>query len=314
MRVAIFGAGRMARECAKFLTQSDQLVLVANVVDSSREPLSPDFEQFLRLGNFNYIVSQFNELPVIDFLRSLEIDLAFSINNHQIIESELRESIGGGIINFHNGPLPRYAGLNACSWAIYNGETDHGVTWHWVDAGIDSGELVAQRMFEIPPDSTSRQLIMRSISAGIDLFGEVVSHCEQGTLARVPQATSRRLFYSSREVPGDAEADFSQTIGQMDRLVRALNFIPLRSPFPPLRASVMGRAFFIDEVRAGRVQQSGAPGTLTRADDVLEVQVSDGTLELTKVRDQDGRRILVSSLIVDYAMKPGMYLDRETDA
>lgn len=313
-RVGIIGTGRIAKECAKMLTQSNQIEWVASVVDSSRETLSPDFEQFLKVGEHNHVVSSaINELPVINFLRGLDLDLAFSINNHQMIKSQLRESIQGGIINFHNGPLPRYAGLNACSWAIYNGETEHGATWHWVDEGVDSGEIVAQRMFEIPRDSTARKLIMMSISEGIELFGEVVAQCEQGTLARVPQDMNNRLFYSSRAVPGGAKADFSQTIAQIDRLVRALNFTPMRSPLPQVSASIMGRAFFIDEVRAGKGKESGGPGMVIRADEVLEVQVSDGALEMSKVRNQDGKRILVPSLIRDYSIAPGMYLDEETN-
>ena len=46
-----------------------------------------------------------------------------------------------GAINFHDGPLPRYAGLNAPVWAILNREPAHGVTWHLIEGGIDEGDI-----------------------------------------------------------------------------------------------------------------------------------------------------------------------------
>ena len=44
-----------------------------------------------------------------------------------------------GSFNLHPGPLPEYAGLNTPSWAIYNGEREHGVTVHWMEPGVDTG-------------------------------------------------------------------------------------------------------------------------------------------------------------------------------
>ncbi len=311
--VGIIGTGRIAKECAKILTHSNHLQWIASVVDSSRETLSPDFEQFLQAGNHSYLVSSaINEAPVIDYFEGLEVDLVFSINNHQIIREALLEGIPGGIINFHNAPLPRYAGLNACSWAIYNAESEHGVTWHWVDSGVDSGDIVAQKMFPVPPGSTARSLIMLSISAGIELFGEVVTQCEQGALNRLPQDRSHRLMYSSRDIPGGAQVDFSLSTDLIDRLVRARNFTPLESPLPLPRASIMGRPFFLDEVRVADVESAGTPGLVIRADEVLEIQAADGSLEITRVRDQDGQRIPVASLVTDYGITPGMHIDEES--
>lgn len=311
-RIGIIGTGRVAKECAKILGRSDRLHWVASVVDSSRQTFSPDFEQFLQTGHHSYLVSsEINGLSVTQYLRGLEVDLVFSVNNHQIIREPLLEAVRGGIINFHNGPLPRYAGLNACSWAIYNAEAEHGVTWHWVDSGVDSGDIVGQRMFLIPPGSTARSLIVLSISEGIKLFGEVVGQCERGVLTRLPQDKSCRLIYHSRNVPGDALVDFSHSVDRIDRLVRALDFSPLESPFPFPGVSIRGRRFFLDEVRAGSVETLAKPGIVIRADEVLEIQAADGSLKITRVRDQDGLRVPVASLVERYAIIPGMQIDEE---
>ena len=51
--------------------------------------------------------------------------------------------------NFHDGPLPRYAGLFSSSWAIVNNEKTHGVTWHKITKKIDAGDIVASKKFKI---------------------------------------------------------------------------------------------------------------------------------------------------------------------
>jgi len=56
-----------------------------------------------------------------------------------------------GAINFHDGPLPRYAGLHATTWAILNQETSHGVTWHEMREIVDTGAILQQRVFALAP-------------------------------------------------------------------------------------------------------------------------------------------------------------------
>ena len=65
---------------------------------------------------------------------------------------------GKGAINFHDGPLPRYAGLNAPVWAIINGEPDHGITWHMIEGGVDEGDILEQRLFELASEETALTL------------------------------------------------------------------------------------------------------------------------------------------------------------
>ncbi|MFM1873693.1 MAG: hypothetical protein RL398_3115, partial [Planctomycetota bacterium] len=58
-------------------------------------------------------------------------------------------------INFHDGPLPRYAGLNATCWAILHGEQEHGVTWHVIEPKADTGAILLQQSFAIEAEDTA---------------------------------------------------------------------------------------------------------------------------------------------------------------
>ena len=59
-------------------------------------------------------------------------------------------------INFHDGPLPGYAGLNVTTWALLAGEREHAVTWHLMTADVDAGEIVATRVRSRSTTTTRR--------------------------------------------------------------------------------------------------------------------------------------------------------------
>ncbi|MCA9611080.1 MAG: peptide synthetase, partial [Myxococcales bacterium] len=85
----------------------------------------------------------------------------FSIANLSIIEDEVLAMPTIGAINFHDGPLPRYAGVNATTWAILHGERTHGVTFHLIEGGVDEGDVLAQRVFELADRETALTLNTR---------------------------------------------------------------------------------------------------------------------------------------------------------
>ncbi|MDA1261207.1 MAG: formyltransferase family protein, partial [Planctomycetota bacterium] len=56
-----------------------------------------------------------------------------------------------GVINFHDGPLPKFAGRNAPVWAVWNGETEYGIGWHFVTEAGEEGPVLVERSFPIAP-------------------------------------------------------------------------------------------------------------------------------------------------------------------
>ena len=78
-------------------------------------------------------------------------DWILSLAHLSIIPPEVLALAGKGAVNFHDGPLPRHAGLNAPVWALLEGETEHGITWHLIEGGVDEGDILEQRLFPIQP-------------------------------------------------------------------------------------------------------------------------------------------------------------------
>ena len=98
-------------------------------------------------------------------LTGVHAEWLLSIANLEMLPEDVLALPARGAVNFHDGPLPRYAGLNAPVWARLNGETRHGITWHCIAAGADTGDIVLQVEFEITPHDTALTLNTKAYEA-----------------------------------------------------------------------------------------------------------------------------------------------------
>ena len=95
-----------------------------------------------------------------DALAAQPYDFLFSIDNGWILPPEVLATPQRLAVNFHDAPLPAYAGLHATSWALIGGELSHGITWHEIERGIDSGRILEQRVVPITDDDTDRKSVV----------------------------------------------------------------------------------------------------------------------------------------------------------
>ena len=127
-------------------------------------------------------------------------DFIFSINNFQILRPSLLKLPRDGAINFHNGPIPEYRGVNAPSWAIWNGEQAHGVSWHYMEPEVDRGDLAAAEEFPLSGDETALALTLRCIKVGVSLFETELDNILNGQkLTGAGRGKSR--YYSRKQLP-----------------------------------------------------------------------------------------------------------------
>jgi methionyl-tRNA formyltransferase len=99
-------------------------------------------------------------------------------------------------INYHDSLLPKYAGTHATSWALMNGETVHGITWHLMTRIVDAGDILKQESFGIAEDETAITLNMKCYEAAINSFSQLVSELESGGIIARKQDLDERTFFS----------------------------------------------------------------------------------------------------------------------
>ena len=152
-------------------------------------------------------------------------DYLFSIFNVHVLRAEHLELPRKMTINFHDGPLPKYAGLYATSWALLNREPQHGITWHIVTERIDAGDILLQKFVPVSGSDTAFSLNLKCYEAAIDSFAELLTQLEAGTWRPRPQDLSARSYFprSSRPVPSGL-LPFSQPASRIDALARAYSW------------------------------------------------------------------------------------------
>jgi methionyl-tRNA formyltransferase len=167
-----------------------------------------------------------------DEVRAAEVDIILNIHSLFVINKEVVSAPRIGCFNMHPGPLPRYAGLNAPSWAIYRGETSHGVTIHKMEPGIDTGPVVYQELFDIDDADTGLTLSARCIRSGVGLVLRLIetASSDPAAIPLTPQDLTKREYFG-REIPYEGRLIWSLPSREIVNFVRACDFSPFPSPW-----------------------------------------------------------------------------------
>lgn len=225
-------------------------------------------------------------------LAAHSFDWLLSIANLRIISDDALALPLRGTINFHDGLLPRFSGLNTPSWSLIEGSQAHGVTWHFVTSGIDEGDIVAQQAFSVAADETVLTLNAKCLEAGMVSFGSLIERLELGTIQGTAQDLSQRQYYSRDKRPEAlATLDFSKTAEELSRLVRALTFGDgYRNPLVTPKIVAQGRVFPVTALTITEDRAGVTPGRIVSvADGAAVVSTSDFDVFVTTGASADGR-------------------------
>ncbi len=250
----------------------------------------------------------------VDELRGTSFDHLFAITHLAILPDAALTLPAKGAINFHDGPLPAYAGLNAPAWALLNGETSYGISWHEITSGIDEGDLLKQQLFDISPAETSLSINTRNFETAIDTFAVLVDELASGTVRRTPQDLSKpRTTYKRNDRPAVlCTLDWRRPAVELERLVRALDFGRYANPLgsPTLWTSSGAVAVKRAEVR----DDEGAPGEVLETDGEIVVATGDGAIALSAFETLTGDEISVADAAVLLGIRGGTRLPLLDDA
>lgn len=210
--------------------------------------------------------------------RMEEKTLIVSASNNFLFPAALVEREQVTIINFHNALLPDYPGRNAPSWVIYQGGERTGITWHYVTAGVDEGNIIVQKSCEIGPDTKAYELTQRLMDLACEGFRECFDSVLQETAEAKPQRFSPdRKLYRSTEIPGGGFLHLEEEPEKLYRLLRSVDY-GKSGIFPPLQTEVEGARAEILRYRKIALEKRGEEA------DTLYLPLADGNLLKIKYR------------------------------
>lgn len=219
MRVLYFGDASWGAESLRQLCT--QGVEVAGVVIRA---VPTDDALELAAGELclqTYQLADCNAPEFLDTVTQLAPDLNISVSYNQILRREILESAPLGFINFHAGKLPFYRGRSVVNWAIINGEQEIGITGHFVDEGIDTGDIILQRTLPIAWTDTYGDVMDKVAAAFPDLVADTVALIDSGQFERRKQSHLPGSYFPVRGV-GDEWLDWSDTSFNLYNKIRGI--------------------------------------------------------------------------------------------
>lgn len=161
-----------------------------------------------------------NAPEFVDELKKLGADLGVSMSYNQIIKPNLMEIFPKGVINCHAGKLPCYRGRNVLNWALINGEKEIGVTCHYVDEGIDTGDIILQKTFSVTDDDDYGTVLNKAFDLCPSVLLESMHYIKNDKVDAHPQPKHGSYFIERKN--GDEFINWNWGSRQIFNFVRAI--------------------------------------------------------------------------------------------
>ena len=129
-------------------------------------------------------------------LQAWQPDLIVSVYFNQLIGKRVIKLATKGVINIHPALLPKNRGLFPYFWALCHGDTETGVTVHWVSPEFDTGDIILQESLPISPEDTVISLARHCAELGARLLPEAIRLIGNNQAPRIKQDESQASYFS----------------------------------------------------------------------------------------------------------------------
>jgi len=263
----------------------------------------PVKELSLRLGLPVLQMENVNTDEAFRAIAAYRPDVIVVVAFGQLLRQRLLTLPPKGCINVHASLLPELRGAAPIHRAIIEGRTVTGVTTIFMDAGMDTGDIILQKSLGIGPDETAGELHDRLKVLGAELLGETLALVAQGKVAPIPQDSSRATYAPllTRDIE---RINWQEPAQNVHNLVRGLN------PWPGAYSGHKGRILKIWRTKLGdQRQDSLVPGRITAiTGSGFVVETGAGTLEILEVQPECRHTMSAREYASGYCLNPGEIL------
>lgn len=205
---------------------------------------------------------------------ALDADVAVVVAYGLILPQPVLDAPRLGCLNIHASLLPRWRGAAPIHRAVIAGDAETGVAIMQMEAGLDTGPVLAEARTPIGVEETTADLHDRLSRMGAELIVDVLDRLP---LPAAPQA-AEGVTYAAKIDKAEARIDWTRPAAEVDRLIRGL------SPFPGAWCMAGGERLKL--LRSRLAEGQGAPGEVLGG---LTVACGEGAVEITEVQ-REGKR------------------------
>jgi len=228
-----------------------------------------------------------NSKDFIDCISKYECNLFVSMSFNQIFKTEIINLPNLKTINCHAGKLPFYRGRNILNWVLINDEKEFGITVHFVDEGIDTGDIILQETYPIKDSDDYSTLLQVAHVECANVLKSAINLIKSQSFSTIKQKDIHPVgLYCSKRKSGDEILDWNQTSREVFNFIRAIC-----KPGPMSRSYVNGKEIKINKaeiVNNVPKYKSTVGLVLEKNDKGIYVKTIDGLVRLTEY-EYDGK-------------------------
>jgi len=231
-------------------------------------------------------------------IQHLAPDIILSIGWRRLIPKTIFQIPRFGSVNIHGGLLPKYRGFSPINWAIINGETEIGITAHYIVEDVDAGDIILQRKLSVNVDETAYDVYKKILSQVPDVVTNTLSLIEKHRVKPKKQNHTKG-FICTRRFPDDGKIDWSQDRTKVYNLVRALS-----DPFPNAYCFYNEKKIYIKKAKLTNEDFRGMQGRICSIRD-------DGVIVTCGNDHTKNQSVLITEIAIeDKIFKPRDYFKK----
>jgi methionyl-tRNA formyltransferase len=258
-KIGYFADGKWSHETLTKLVTDDSI----DVIFICLRKDGPDLVLEKMAEDYKIQIFKNQDINSDEFFKKIEgfdCDLFISMSFNQIFKEKLLGKPRLKTINCHAGKLPFYRGRNVINWALINDEKEFGITVHYIDTGIDSGDIILQRTFPINDADDYSTLLSTAYTNCPSILYDATKLIQTNNVKAIKQVEIDPLgFYCTSRKIGDELIHWEQDSRALFNFIRAIC-----SPGPGARTFLNGNEIIIQKVKFLSLAKSfvGIPGTV----------------------------------------------------
>lgn len=244
LKIGYFGDGPWAHKAFEKIVEDKSIEIAFVMVRFDKQ--DPVLMQLARRNNIAIeLCENINSDEFIERVKNYQAELFVSMSFNQIFRKEMINLPKYKTINCHAGKLPFYRGRNILNWALINDESEFGITVHYLDEGIDTGDIILQETYPITDEDDYGTLLCRAYDGCADVLYKAIKMIQNDEVVRIKQSDIDPVgLYCGMRQPGDEIIDWNQNSRDIFNFVRAICI-----PGPQATSWINGKKISINKVR-----------------------------------------------------------------
>ena len=289
LKVGYFADGPWSHLAFEKLIQ-DETISIQFIVPRS-DTNDQSLKDFSERYGIDYLYPvNINTTEFIQTVKKYDSDLFVSMSFNQIFRLEILGLPKLGVINCHAGKLPFYRGRNILNWAIINDEKEFGITVHYVDEGIDTGDIIKQKCYPINDNDGYNSLLEIAYIECASILYDSIKEIQLGVSKRIKQDSVDSVgFYCGRRGIGDEIINWNQPSRRIFNFIRSIS-----KPGPMATTFMKGNEVKINKSKIiiGASNYIGSVGQLlTKTADGFLVKTEDSFVEIFEIESEVKLRV-----------------------